>query len=191
MFNDSHNSPIDTLYFGIVTGLAILIAFGAGYAFGAGLTLDDMGVLLDPAQQAARLQSDSETPDEFEVFWEVWNLLETRYFYGAPDDETRTYGAIQGMLDTLEDPYTSFVPPEAAALMRELDSGSFDGIGAYVQQAEEGGITILRPFEGGPADEAGLLAGDVILAVDGVSIVELDMGAALALVRGPAGKLSP
>jgi carboxyl-terminal processing protease len=186
MFNDSHNSPIDTLYFGIVTGLAILIAFGVGYAFGAGLTLNDAGALLDPAQRAARLQSDAQAPDEFEVFWEVWNLLDTRYFYGAPDDETRTYGAIQGMLDTLEDPYTSFAPPEAADLIRELDSGSFEGIGAYVEPAEEGGIAISRPFEGGPAEEAGLLAGDVILAVDGISIVELDMDAALMLVRGPA-----
>jgi carboxyl-terminal processing protease len=186
MFDDRRRTHTDSLYANLTTALAILLAFGIGYAVGNGITPNDIGVLFDPVQRAARLRGNAQTPDEFDVFWEVWNLVDDRYFFDLPDDGARTEGAIQGMLMSLDDPYTRFTPSEAAEFMRESETGNFEGIGAYVELAEEGGVLIVQPFEGGPAQEAGLRSGDVIIAVDGLDIVRLDLDASLALVRGPA-----
>jgi carboxyl-terminal processing protease len=127
------------------------------------------------------------TDADFRVFWEVWNTVEDRFYYDLPDSQTRMYGAINGMLDTLNDPYTAFITPEAARILREDFSGSFEGIGAYVEQAPEGGVYIIRAFEDGPAEQAGIRAGDIIIAADGVDLTGMTLNEALLHVRGPAG----
>jgi carboxyl-terminal processing protease len=186
MYNRLDDNTKESIYTGITITLAIVVAFAVGYAVGAGVMPNELGLLLDPAQRSARLEGDTLTPDEFEVFWEAWSLVESRYYYDVPDDEALTHGAVRGMLGALDDPYTNFTSPEAAELLRETDTGEFQGIGAYVEQAAEGGVLIVRPFEGSPAEQAGLLAGDVIIAVDGVNVLESSLDEALAMVRGPA-----
>ncbi len=135
------------------------------------------------------LEAEDSGPDDadFQVFWEVWNTVEDRFYYDLPDSQTRMYGAINGMLDTLNDPYTAFITPEAARILREDFSGSFEGIGAYVEQAPEGGVYIIRVFEEGPAEEAGVRAGDIIIAADGIDLTDMTLNEALLHVRGPAG----
>lgn len=169
--------------------LAIMVAFTLGYAIGSGFQFDDFRnfqSMLDPVQRTARLEGESQAPDEFDLFWEVWNLVDGNFFYDLPDAEARTQGAIEGMLGTLDDPYTGYTPPDQAALVRESDSGRFEGIGAYVETAEEGGMLIIQPFEGGPAQESGVLAGDIIVEVDGIDVRDKSMDDILSLVRGPA-----
>ena len=124
---------------------------------------------------------------DFAVLWEVWGIVERKFYYDLPDDDELTYGAIRGMLRTLGDPYTAFVPPDVAQILREDNSGFFEGIGAYVEAAPQGGIVIIRPFEGGPSEQAGIRAGDVIVAVDAQDITQMPLNEALLLVRGPAG----
>jgi carboxyl-terminal processing protease len=121
------------------------------------------------------------------VFWEVWNALEDRYYYDLPDEQTRVYGAINGLIETLGDPHTAFVPPDVARILREDNTGSFEGIGAYVDQAPEGGVYIIRVFEDSPAEEAGLRANDIVIAVDGQDVTGITLNEALLLIRGPAG----
>ena len=172
--------------------LAIAIAFGVGYLTGNGYQLGDI-LTFDPAETASQsqpittVQLEEGQPAEFAVFWEAWARVEENYFYPIPSEELRTQAAIEGMLTSLDDEFTRYTSPEAAALMRETDSGDFEGIGAYVDQAEEGGVLILRIFEDSPAAEAGLRDDDVIIAVDGRSIIDLDLDTSLVLVRGPSG----
>lgn len=104
-----------------------------------------------------------------------------------PGDADLTYGAIQGALATLDDPYTTFLTPEVAARVREQAEGSFEGIGAYVEMNEEGFLEIVRPIDDQPAARAGLLPGDLIIAVDGESVVGKTVDEAITLVRGPRG----
>ena len=128
----------------------------------------------------------SEDEESFQLFWEVWDLVQRNFYGELPDMQKVTYAAIQGMLSTLDDEYTAFIEPEAAAILTEDASGEFEGIGAFVGLDEEGKLELVGIFEGGPAEEAGLLAGDRVLAVDGISIIETTLYEAIGMIRGPA-----
>lgn len=120
---------------------------------------------------------------DFAVFWDVWHIVENDFF-GQADRQTMIQGAIKGMVDSLADPYTQYVDPQQNAIMREDDSGGFEGIGATVDLID-GRLTIVSPLKDSPADRAGLKAGDVILEVDGRPVKGLDLIEAVSLVRGP------
>lgn len=129
------------------------------------------------------------TEDEraFRVFWEVWSNLKQDYYGELPDAEEMTNGAIRGVLWTLDDKFTSYIEPRIARVINEDTSGTFEGIGAMVGMNEENVLEISRPFPGQPADRAGVQAGDVVIAVDGRSILGLGLYEAIGLIRGPAG----
>ena len=95
--------------------------------------------------------------------------------------------AIAGILDALGDPHTTWIDPLQYSRTREDISGSFEGIGSTVDTNAEGEVFIVRPFEGSPAQNAGLRSGDVILAVDGESIAGWSLQQAVDRIRGPRG----
>ncbi|MCX7683133.1 MAG: S41 family peptidase [Anaerolineae bacterium] len=128
-----------------------------------------------------------EDEETFQLFWEVWALVQENFYGELPDMRTVTYAAIRGMLSTLGDEYTAFIEPEAAAILAEDATGKFEGIGAYVKMSEEGILEISELFEGGPAERAGVRKGDRVLAVDGVSIIGVSLYEAIGRIRGPAG----
>jgi carboxyl-terminal processing protease len=98
-----------------------------------------------------------------------------------------TYGAIQGMLSTLgDDNHTVFFSPEEAQQQASALEGSFEGIGAYVG-LDNGQFVIVSPIRGSPADKAGIVAGDIVLAVNGTEITGMAEWEVISLIRGPAG----
>ena len=130
---------------------------------------------------------ENEDEEAFQTFWEVWDLVQRNFYGELPDMQQVTYAAIHGMLGTLEDDYTAFIEPQVAAIMAEDATGEFEGIGAFVDLDEEGKVELVGIFENGPAEEAGLLTGDRVVEVDGVSIVGKTLYEAINLIRGPAG----
>lgn len=129
----------------------------------------------------------NEEEETFQLFWEVWGLVQNHYYGELPDMQETTYAAIRGMLNTLDDDYTAFIEPGVAVILAEDATGEFEGIGAFVDMSEDGKVEIVRTFEDGPAEQAGVLAGDLILEVDGVSVVGTTLYEAIGLIRGPAG----
>ena len=128
------------------------------------------------------------TPAEFGVFWEAWDLV-VDYFVDRDrvNFQTMTYGAIQGMLSSLGDEnHTVFFAPDVAEQQASALEGSFEGIGAYVS-SEEGQFVIVAPIHGSPAEAAGIVAGDVVLAVDGEEITGLAEWEVISRIRGAAG----
>jgi carboxyl-terminal processing protease len=121
----------------------------------------------------------------FEVFWDAWRIVESD-FIGDVEREELVRGAIRGMVEALDDPYTQYVDPEHNAVDRAQDSGKIEGIGATVELMD-GQLTIVAPLQDSPADEAGLRSGDVILAVEGQSVEGMELLEAVSLVRGPKG----
>lgn len=127
-------------------------------------------------------------PTQFEVFWEVWDLVE-QYFVDRDeiDPERMTYGAIQGMLAALGDEnHTVFFSPDEAKQQQNQLDGTFEGIGAYVEGADAG-FRIVAPIHGSPAEKAGILAGDIVLKVNGEEITGLPEWEVISQIRGPAG----
>lgn len=128
-------------------------------------------------------------PDDADVlspFVEVWNLANDRFYEQPIDQKAAVQGAIDGMLATLDDPHTRYLPPDVEAAARDEMEGELEGIGVIVEEVD-GNITIVSPFEGSPAEAVGLETGDILRAADGVELTGLGLDAAAKLIRGPAG----
>lgn len=102
------------------------------------------------------------------------------------DKQQLVEGAIQGMVNTLEDPYSVYMDEETAKQFSESLESSFEGIGAEVSMVD-GKVTIVAPFKGSPAEKAGLKPNDQVLEVDGESLAGLDLYEAVLKIRGEKG----
>ncbi|MEX1021396.1 MAG: S41 family peptidase [Litorilinea sp.] len=189
------NQPRFLLILGLVLMLGAFAA-GLGMGFGAGRWSQDtpslMGRPAAAAPAAECLAEDAEGYGELSphmpVFQEAVNLL-WRDFYGElPAPDAAVYAAIQGIVGTLDDPNTSFMLPVDADFFRTNLEGAFEGIGARVGWDEtEDTLLITEPFENQPAWLAGIRRDDLILAVDGESLVGRTVSEAVQLIRGPKG----
>ena len=127
-------------------------------------------------------------PEDLGTAWEVWKLIsELHVDRGSLEPEEFDEGAIRGIISALGDQHTNYVPPEAFQIENQDLYGSFEGIGANVQMNADGKLYIVAPIAGSPAEAAGLRSGDLILAVDGESIVGLSILEAVNKIRGPRG----
>jgi carboxyl-terminal processing protease len=156
--------------------LAALLIFslGAGAGYGAHWYLN-------------RNQPASQEAQQFGIYWEVWHIVQDKFYGNVPHDSTPAYGAIRGALSTLQDPYTLFVEPQPRALEKAELQGQFGGIGALVSRGEAGEV-ILDPTVDSPAEQAGVKKGDVVLKVDNTPITStMTTDAVLVLIRGEVG----
>ncbi len=128
-----------------------------------------------------------EVPPELQRVAQAYSiLLQEHVDHSTLDPEQLTDGAIRGLLTALEDPHASYLSSEQHTREQEGYRGFFEGIGAQVSLTEAG-VTVIAPIPGAPAEAAGILAGDVILAVDGESIEGLTLIEAVNRIRGPGG----
>jgi carboxyl-terminal processing protease len=134
---------------------------------------------------APTIEIPAQTGASFDLFWEAWELLQNDFYGDLPTEEEMTYGAIRGAINTLDDPFTAFIEPQTAAINREDDGGTFEGIGAYVTM-EDGRLKIVNTFREQPAERAGLRRGDIVTQVDDTPIENMSIYEAITLIRGPA-----
>ncbi len=124
---------------------------------------------------------------DFDLFWDVWSRVEERYV-----DKTKinrkdmVNGAIAGLVNSLKDPYTEFMPPVETKQFQQDIKGSFEGIGAEIG-LRKGILTVIAPLKGSPAEKAGVLAGDKIIKIDDKSTGDLSLNEAVRLIRGKGG----
>jgi carboxyl-terminal processing protease len=187
------NVVLTTLKLLIMVALAGVIVAGAflsGVVFRGWSTPQQAAIAAETTETASSqpviISSDDAAPG-FDVFWEAWGIVEREFYGEVPDVEERVFGAIRGMVFTYGDENTAFIDPTRASLLQEDASGSFEGIGASVQLDEVGRLVIAEPFVGRPAAEAGVQRGDVVLEVDGESLLGLSLYESVALIRGEAG----
>ena len=129
----------------------------------------------------------AERPINESLLDEAWRVIYEDFYGEIPSVQKRTYGAIKGSIQTLDDPYTFFIEPEPAVREQERLEGKFGGIGAYLQVDEQGRI-VLEPMVDRPAARAGIQKGDILVAVDGQSIpTPADLDQVTDMVRGPVG----
>jgi len=128
-------------------------------------------------------------PEEinFSLFWEAWDKLQQRYVEKEKFDvQKMIYGAISGMVKSLEDPYTVFLNPEDTKRFVEDVKGTFEGVGMEIG-IRKGQLQVIAPLEGTPAQRAGLRAGDKILKIDDKPTMDMTIDEAVNLIRGPRG----
>jgi carboxyl-terminal processing protease len=145
----------------------IVLSFGAGFAY------------------SQLLYTTPELPDEFNALRDIWNILSDDYVNNeALDPEELSKGAIEGMLEALGDPYTSYI--ENYDLAVSGLQGSFEGIGAVIS-VKNSELTVVSPIAGGPAERQGVRSGDKILKVDGEPTSNMSLIQAVLKIRGEKG----
>ncbi|MBI4188641.1 MAG: S41 family peptidase [Chloroflexi bacterium] len=158
----------------LVTVVSLLLSFGAGCALGTSSTAP---VTAGPA--SANLGLD--------VVSEAWGIIFQDYVEKDKlDARVLSGGAIKGMVEALNDPYTSYLDAENYQLSSSSLEGKFEGIGAFVG-IREGKLMVIAPIPGSPADKAGIKAGDLILEVDGSATANMTVEVAVLHIRGPRG----
>jgi len=130
-----------------------------------------------------KLYGENQTLD-FSLFWKVWDLLKEKHIdRNTFDAKTLMYGAIKGMLQATEDPYTNFFDPKETKSFNEELNGSFEGIGSELG-IKDNLLTIIAPLPDSPSEKAGLRAGDRIIKIDGQSTNDMSTDKAVELIRG-------
>lgn len=177
---------------GLGVALALLLALGA---FFSGLQLDR--IVGSGEGHSGMLSLFAGTPAvsnnaDLNEFWKVWQLLDEKFAAGTTTfmltSEQKMQGAIDGLVAAYGDPYTTYFPPSDAAAFDEDISGNFSGVGMEVG-IRDNVITIISPLSGTPAEKAGLLAGDVIVKINGTSTEKMSIDEAVRLIRGPEGSV--
>jgi carboxyl-terminal processing protease len=154
-----------------------------------GIEPSDMA-LPENADSASDLSEEAQTPSElsdlFLAFWKKWQAI--KY---APVEETINYeefmrSSLVGMVDSLGDPYTSYMDPDTFHQLNIELEGEYEGIGAWVDPSGDY-LAIISPMQDSPAERAGLQTGDLVIAIDGEDMTGIDGNLVIRRVLGPAG----
>jgi carboxyl-terminal processing protease len=158
----------------------IFAAFGSGFYFGQ---LQVSRPILGVENQ----EVGQPTGVDFSLFWDAWRVIQENHVDKSKLDlQKMLYGAISGMVGSLNDPYTVFLPPEDAKIFKEDVSGEFQGVGMEIGIRDDR-LTVIAPLEDTPAQKAGLRAGDKIVKIDGKETEGITIEEAVKLIRGPKG----
>jgi len=168
----------------ILAIILIVISGNIGYRMGQkNLSLSDL-------QIKKVLVKSSPPPNQnvdFTLFWSVWDKLEQKYLDKTKfDPQKMVYGAIQGMVASLGDPYTLFLPPKENNDFKTDLAGSFEGIGAQLGIKDEK-IVVISPLKGHPAEKAGIKSGDFIVKVNDEETIGWTVPQAVTKIRGAKG----
>lgn len=159
---------------GIISAVFLVVAFGLGTWFGAA--------------KVAYHVPQPETID-FSLFWDAYNKLQQNFIDPSKiNGQKIIYGAIEGMTQSLGDPYTDFFDPEHAKMFQQDLSGSFEGIGVEVG-IKKNVLTVVAPLADSPGQTAGLKPGDMILKIDDKETSDMTVDEAVSLIRGAKGTI--
>lgn len=162
----------------------LVLTFGAGYRFGRE---GKGGEIISSTIDIRGRQATPSAAVDFALFWDVWERM-NRYYIDrkALDPQKMVYGAISGMVASLGDPYTVFLPPDQNKETKDDLGGRFEGIGAQLGVKDKK-IVIISPLKGSPAEKEGLRTGDWIVKVDGEETTSWTLPQAVSKIRGRKG----
>jgi carboxyl-terminal processing protease len=167
--------------------LAVLAAFIGGYLFGNQPTTSARGNIFDGLvkDKPGRIVQGQDI--DFNLFWEVWNAVKKDFVDSDILTEKKLfYGALKGLVQSTDDPYSVFMNPDEASDFEQDLAGTFEGIGAEIGFRNEI-LTIMAPIDDMPAMKAGVRAGDQIYKIDGESTANFSLEDAIKKIRGPKG----
>ena len=167
--------------------LIIIISLLVGYYFGVNKINYDWKNFHPKVSVISREPPPELSSVNFTQFWTVWEKLSSDYYDKTKlDPQKMLNGAITGMVGSLDDPFTVYLPPIQNDNFKQGLAGQFQGIGAELGTKDKQ-IIVIAPLAGSPAQKAGIKAGDAILAVDGTSTASWTLSQAVEKIRGPKG----
>ncbi len=174
----------------IVLFVIIFATFGLGMFSGTVITKKKILVDSDGFVEISKvvdLYSKTRSSDvSFDQFWAVWDKIKQNHVNTPVNEVDLFYGAMSGLVSGLDDPYSVYFPPTEAEQFSKDLSGKFEGIGAEIGIKDEV-LTIVSPLPESPAEKAGVLAGDKIVAIDQVLSAGLSVDEAVLKIRGEKG----
>jgi carboxyl-terminal processing protease len=169
------NSKYKSQFFGGIV-IAVILSFGAGFYIG------NDGISFNSTQAMEDV--------DMAPFWKAWNILNEKYVAASStqtiSNQDKLYGAISGLVSSLDDPYTVFLEPEEKSKFDESIEGVFEGVGMEVGIRDKV-LTVVSPLKNSPAQKAGIEKGDIIISIDGVSSLDMKVEEAVSLIRGTKG----
>ncbi len=171
----------------IQLALVILISLLVGYYFGVNKINFDWKGFKPQISVASKEPPPQVTNVDFEQFWTVWQKLEKDYYDKTKlDPQKMLNGAISGMVQSLDDPFTVYLPPVQNDNFKQGMAGQFQGIGAELGMKDQK-IIVISPLNGSPAQKAGVRAGDFIVAVNKQSTAAMTLSQTVEKIRGEKG----
>ena len=176
-----------------LTRLAVICALVATLGFIGGVFVgsDNKNLLANVPLLGNGLDATPDPTADLSGFWKAWNVLSVRFVEthassSIPAGKEKIWGAIEGLVESYGDPYTVFMRPEDAKIFAEDISCNFSGVGMEIG-VKDGVLTVIAPLKNTPAERAGILSGDQIVAIDNTSTKGLSTDAAVKLIRGDKG----
>jgi carboxyl-terminal processing protease len=165
----------------VVLGVVILVYSGFYFGFKVGQSrpykINVVGIS----------NIDNKANVNFDIFWQAWDKIYKNYVKPEQiNNQSMVYGAVKGLVRSLNDPYSEFFTPEESKKFKEDVQGVFGGIGAEIGE-RDGFIVVIAPLKNSPAERAGLKPGDKILMVDATSTEGMTVTEAVKIIRGKEG----
>lgn len=158
------------------SSLLLLAVFLAGYILG---NFND--------QQNGELPQEQQTNEEYLApLIDTWDILHQQYLHQPLNDELLMRGAIRGLMESLDDPYSSYMDPEEFTAQTTPLEGEYTGIGAWVDTTGEF-LVIISPMPDSPAEAVGIMPGDIVIGINGEDVTSLAPSLVLNKILGPAG----
>jgi carboxyl-terminal processing protease len=178
-FNFLKTKRISTI---VVLAILFFITFIAGIYVG-----DINRPEIDKVLGISNKETQVITKTDFSPFWKVWNIInEKNPSVSKITDQDKVYGAIGGLVSSLNDPYSVFFTPDETKSFEEEIAGNFDGIGMEVGLKDKI-LTVIAPLKDTPAYKANIKSGDKILKINETVTSNLSIEQAIKLIRGPKG----
>ncbi len=140
----------------------------------------------------ASLNGTKDKPEDvdFALFWKAWNTVNEKFVRtkvaSTTTDKDKVYGAIKGMVESVNDPYTVFFPPAEATSFESEIEGNFEGVGMEMGIKGEV-LTVITPLKGSPAEKSGIRPGDKVIQIEGKMTTDYSIDQAVKLIRGKKG----
>ncbi len=171
----------------LVAALLVASSFSAGFLVGK-----QQGIRSVVPEGEGKILGKGEVPfgqsDDvhFSLFWDVWDLIKDEYVDQPVSEKELFYGAMKGLVWSLQDQHSLFFDPETAKEFQEELSGSFEGIGAEIEVKDDA-LQVVAPLPESPAEKAGIMSRDKILAIDGLDTTGMAVDEAVKHIRGQKG----
>jgi len=171
-----------------IVPLAVFVIISFYLGFWEGTKFGYQGHWPKPLEKILNAGKPADIPEgDMSVFWNTWGTILEKYVgRGKLDTQKMIEGATEGLVNSLEDPYSEFMNATTTRDFNQELSGSFEGVGMELSK-QNGVITVVAPLKGSPAEKAGIRAGDKILKVDDKNIQSFNLLEAVKLIRGPKG----